>query len=50
MTAAEAESLIKLAKEKDLVLTVFQSRRWDSDFLTVSKIIKIGRASCRERV
>ena len=29
--------LIKLAKERKLVLTVFQNRRWDNSFLTVQK-------------
>ncbi|HLW08026.1 MAG TPA: Gfo/Idh/MocA family oxidoreductase, partial [Marinilabiliaceae bacterium] len=38
--------LIKLAKEKKLVLTVFQNRRWDNSFLTVQKVLKeklVGR-------
>ncbi|MFC6103470.1 Gfo/Idh/MocA family oxidoreductase [Olivibacter domesticus] len=39
ITAAEAEELEKLAKEKGLKLAVFQNRRWDSDFKTVKKII-----------
>jgi len=39
ITAAEADKLIKLAKEKNLVLSVHQNRRWDSDFLTVKKVI-----------
>ena len=41
-TTEEAEQLIQLAKEKNLVLTVFQNRRWDSDFLTVQKVVKSG--------
>jgi predicted dehydrogenase len=40
VTAAEAEELIALAKSKSLILTVFQNRRWDGDFLTVKKIIE----------
>jgi len=36
---AEAQQLIQLAGERDLVLSVFQNRRWDSDFLTVRKIL-----------
>lgn len=39
ITAAEAEELEKLAKDKGLKLAVFQNRRWDSDFKTVKKII-----------
>ncbi len=38
-TAEEADKLIQLAKEKNRVLTVFQNRRWDSDFLTVQKVV-----------
>lgn len=41
-TAAEAEALINLAKEKNKVLSVFHNRRWDSDFLTVKKVIESG--------
>ncbi|PIP92614.1 MAG: oxidoreductase [Bdellovibrio sp. CG12_big_fil_rev_8_21_14_0_65_39_13] len=40
---AEGEELIQLAQEKNLILTVFQNRRWDSDFLTVSELIKSNR-------
>lgn len=36
----EGEQLIKTAKEKGCILSVFQNRRWDGDFLTVQKIIK----------
>jgi predicted dehydrogenase len=39
---AEAEELLRLAKEKNLLFTVFQNRRWDNDFLTVQKIIESG--------
>lgn len=41
-TAAEAEELLALAKEKNLKLTVYQNRRWDSDFKTVKKILDEG--------
>ena len=40
VTAKEADDLIALAKSKKKVLTVFQSRRWDGDFLTVKKVIE----------
>jgi predicted dehydrogenase len=36
---AEAQELAALAKEKGLKLSVFQNRRWDSDFKTVKKIL-----------
>lgn len=35
----EADELIKLADKKKLVLSVYQSRRFDSDFYTIKKII-----------
>ena len=41
-TVAEAQELAALAKEKNLKLSVFQNRRWDSDFKTVKKIIDDG--------
>ncbi len=39
VSTAEAEGLIKLAKEKGKLLSVFQNRRWDGDFLTIKNII-----------
>ena len=41
-TAAEAKELKNLAEKSGLKLSVFQNRRWDSDFKTVKKIIKEG--------
>lgn len=38
-TAAEAEELLAIAKEKNLKLTVYQNRRWDSDFKTVKQVV-----------
>lgn len=40
--SSEAETLRKLAEKNDLVLSVFQNRRWDADFLTVRKILEEG--------
>ena len=40
--SSDGEELIKIAEEKNLVLSVFQNRRWDGDFLTVKKVIKDG--------
>lgn len=36
---AEAQELAALGKEKGLKLSVFQNRRWDSDFKTVKSIV-----------
>ncbi|KIW70746.1 hypothetical protein PV04_02987 [Phialophora macrospora] len=41
-TSAEARELVDLAKSQDRVLTVYQNRRWDSDFLTLKKYIDDG--------
>ncbi|WP_235449346.1 Gfo/Idh/MocA family oxidoreductase [Streptomyces sioyaensis] len=41
-TAAEAEKLAALAEDRGLLLSVFQNRRWDSDFRTVRKLIEDG--------
>jgi len=36
----EGETLISLAEKKGKVLTVFQNRRWEGDFLTIRKIME----------
>ena len=41
-TAAEGRDLIAAARERNVLLTVFQNRRWDSDFLTVRQLISRG--------
>ncbi|MBN6055360.1 Gfo/Idh/MocA family oxidoreductase [Nonomuraea sp. RK-328] len=41
-TAAEARELAALADERGLMLTVFQNRRWDGDYLTVRELVKGG--------
>jgi predicted dehydrogenase len=41
-TVKEGAELIELAESRNLILSVFQNRRWDSDFITVSKIVKAG--------
>ena len=41
-TSEEARELFALAEEKNLFLQCFQNRRFDSDFLTVQKIIESG--------
>jgi scyllo-inositol 2-dehydrogenase (NADP+) len=39
-TVEEAEELISLAKKQGKILSVFQNRRFDSDFLTVKKVVE----------
>ncbi|MER5882796.1 Gfo/Idh/MocA family oxidoreductase [Streptomyces sp. NPDC001941] len=41
-TAAEARGLAALAEERGLLLSVFQNRRWDNDFLTLRALIAQG--------
>ncbi|MET7937747.1 Gfo/Idh/MocA family oxidoreductase [Streptomyces sp. NPDC005322] len=41
-TAAEAEELAALADARGLLLSVFQNRRWDNDFLTLRKLMADG--------
>lgn len=42
ITTDEAATLVKLADQKQRVLSVYQSRRWDGDFLTVKKLLEAG--------
>lgn len=39
VTVQEAQTLIDLAREKNLILSVFQNRRWDGDFMTVQQVV-----------
>ncbi|MFI9242041.1 Gfo/Idh/MocA family oxidoreductase [Streptomyces sp. NPDC053086] len=41
-TAAEARDLAALAEERGLLLSVFQNRRWDNDFLTLRRLLADG--------
>ncbi|WP_189311724.1 Gfo/Idh/MocA family oxidoreductase [Streptomyces brasiliensis] len=41
-TAAEARALAAHAEERGLLLSVFQNRRWDNDFLTLRKLVEDG--------
>jgi len=41
-TTQEALTLIDLARSKNLILTVYQNRRLDGDFLTVNKVLDSG--------
>jgi scyllo-inositol 2-dehydrogenase (NADP+) len=39
-TSAEALALVELAEKQQRVLCCFQNRRWDSDFLTIRRLIQ----------
>ncbi|MFI1762145.1 Gfo/Idh/MocA family oxidoreductase [Streptomyces sp. NPDC020800] len=41
-TAAEARELAGLAEERGLLVSVFQNRRWDNDFLTLRELLAKG--------
>ncbi len=41
-SAREADELIALAESQGLILTVFQNRRWDGDYLTARHAIEQG--------
>jgi predicted dehydrogenase len=42
-TSAEARQVLEAADEKGVPLTVFQNRRWDSDFRTVRTVMMSGK-------
>ncbi|MGT2753404.1 Gfo/Idh/MocA family oxidoreductase [Streptococcus ovis] len=42
-TLTEAEELFKLAASKNLIIQAYQNRRYDSDFLTVQRVIESGK-------
>src|SRR5450755_434921 len=43
MSSAEAAELIQLARARGRLLSVYQNRRWDGDFLTVRKLLENDR-------
>lgn len=43
VTFAEAEKLVALAKQVDRVITVYQNRRYDGDFVTLKAQLATGR-------
>ena len=46
LDSIQAAELVNLAREKGLIFTVYQNRRWDGDFRTVQKVLaenKLGR-------
>jgi len=42
LTSEEAERLCALARERDVPLTVFHNRRWDSEALTAAQLLEQG--------
>jgi predicted dehydrogenase len=48
-TAAEARALAALAEERGLLLSVFQNRRWDNDYLTLVHLIHAGELGTVQR-
>lgn len=49
-TAAQARGLVRLAGELGLMLTVFQNRRWDGDFLTAERLVSSGELGTVSRL
>ncbi len=40
--AADADELIELARQHNVMLSVYQNRRWDNDFLTIRHLLQTG--------
>lgn len=43
LNVAEADRMIATAQRSGVVLSVFQNRRWDWDFLTVKRVLEAGK-------
>jgi len=41
-TLAEAEELVRVAARAGRVITVYQDRRWDGEFQTLTKMVQSG--------
>lgn len=50
LSSAEAVELQQVADSAKRVLTVFQNRRWDGDFLTVTALVEQGRVGELKRM
>ncbi|MEU3598476.1 Gfo/Idh/MocA family oxidoreductase [Streptomyces sp. NPDC006798] len=48
-TAAEARELAALAADRGLLLSVFNNRRWDGDFLTLARLVASGELGVVQR-
>ncbi|SFU57672.1 oxidoreductase [Pseudoduganella namucuonensis] len=42
LSSAEGDELVALARERNLRLSVYQSRRWDGDFMTLRRSVDSG--------
>ncbi len=42
-TVEEGHTLVEIAKANHRMLSVFQNRRWDGDFLTLKKVVESGK-------
>lgn len=42
-TLRESEELVRLGAQRGRLITVYQDRRWDGDFGTITKIVQSGR-------
>ena len=42
LSLREADAMIAASRENDRLLSVFQNRRWDGDFLTVKQVLDEG--------
>jgi predicted dehydrogenase len=42
LTLAQGEELVRLARDRERVLSVFHNRRWDADFLTLQALVREG--------
>jgi predicted dehydrogenase len=43
LTGAEADQLVATAEQAGLVLTVYQNRRWDPDFMALLELVRSGQ-------
>jgi predicted dehydrogenase len=43
LNLVQARELVATAQARSLVLSVFHNRRWDSDFLTLARVLRDGR-------
>lgn len=48
-TAADGQALVDAAAERGLLFSVFQNRRWDSDFLTLRRVLAAGEVGAPMR-
>jgi len=42
MNTAEADAMIESSKKNNVMLSIFQNRRWDGGYLTIKKVIEDG--------